>query len=334
MADTVDSFGMTHVGMVRSSNEDNFFIAELSWSLTCSFVGEGLSFNKDGLCNHKGLLMAVADGMGGHAAGKRASQLALDAIAKFLVDELNRSHLLGSSINEICDVLKRSIFVAHESLIEDAAPSPDKFAMGTTLTMVLVLWPKAYLVHIGDSRCYLFRDHELKQLTRDHTVRQLRSDLAAGMATREQTSMFENVNWLDIKSDDALWNVIAANAESVVPELTQVILRDGDTLLVCSDGLMKHMAERQIANLIDEELSAEETCQKLIAETNNKGGVDNITAILARFPKELKRSREQGNQEATSEKTAEADTLDFPSLSGQLAARANSDTAVDLEPIE
>ncbi len=108
--------------------------------------------------------MAVADGMGGHAAGERASELVLATVSRYLLKELNFFNYRESASVVFGQVLRRSVSIAHQALKDDAAEHPNRSSMGTTLTMVLILWPKAYLVHVGDSRCYLVRQQEMSLL--------------------------------------------------------------------------------------------------------------------------------------------------------------------------
>ncbi len=329
MINEVDCFGITNVGMVRQENEDNFFLGHFECGLKINHAGKGFDSNKSFGGSRHGLLMAVADGMGGHAAGEYASELVLKTVCDYLLRELNFFAYRDNAHQVFGNTLRRSVAVAHQALKDDVMANPNRSSMGSTLTMVLVLWPKAYIVHIGDSRCYLLRQQEFNLLTRDHTVGRLRSDLKAGRATAEQAARFENVNWTDIKADDALWNVIAANAEVVTPEIIELDLQGGDSLLLCTDGLLRHMADRQISTMITGAESAEKACGQLIESVNRKGGIDNTTAVLARFPIPAKGLKDICDSESD-DQTRETDTLDY--LSGKNSPMSNvNDVAATID---
>jgi protein phosphatase len=130
-----------------------------------------------------------------------------------------------------------------------------------------------YVVHVGDSRCYLFRESKLTQITRDHTFGQELVDAGRLQPEEAASSRLGNV----------LSNVLGGDAEEGRPEVSKNELALGDTILLCSDGLTKHVPDDQIALQLERDLTAEQTCQQLVDKANDWGGSDNITVVVARF---------------------------------------------------
>jgi protein phosphatase len=145
--------------------------------------------------------------------------------------------------------------------------------MGTTLTMACVLWPRVYVVHAGDSRCYLHRDGTLGRMTRDHTIAQKALD--EGILTEEEakSSVLSNT----------LWNCIGGGAAGVSPDVYHATLCPGDELLLCTDGLTRHLPDAQIATILARSDSPARAVDTLIAAANEAGGADNVTVIVGRM---------------------------------------------------
>jgi PPM family protein phosphatase len=289
MNEQLDYHGATHVGMVRTENQDNFLIADFECALNLRFGSTLLQIeNKSPSCLAS--VFAIADGMGGHEDGEHASRLVLTSVFEFLRERLRPLATKAPTSLDYPKILNEAIATAHHSLVQDAVSSDKSPAMGSTLTMAIVVGPKAYVAHVGDSRGYLIRGEEISLLTRDHTVQKLRDDLSNGTASMQQRSLFEYVDWSQIRNSEALWNVIAANADAVYPEISEVAIKANDVLLLCSDGLLKHNAEKQIASQIINMESTQSVCDQLIEETNRRGGLDNTTLIVIRVPKSWEES--------------------------------------------
>jgi len=210
--------------------------------------------------------------MGGHLAGNRASQLAINYFLTNLLNNL-RWTLRPDRDNEqrFLAELKDVLAATHHAIIAESKTTPEYKGMGTTLTAAYIVWPKMWIVHAGDTRCYLYRNRELRQLTRDHTMAsQL---LEQGAITAEEAS---KSHWASI-----LWNAIGADADEVIADTYQLELEPGDRVLLCSDGLNKHVDDVTIGDLLQETPDPALACQKLIDLANSLGGTDNITAIVA-----------------------------------------------------
>jgi protein phosphatase len=181
--------------------------------------------------------------------------------------------------------------------------NPAHQGMGTTLTLGYITWPRFYVVHVGDSRCYRFRGGLLKQITTDHTVAQ--QLVERGAMTPEQA---EESRWSHV-----LWNAISDNRGRLAPDIHKETLAIGDTLLLCTDGLSGFVSEGEIAAILKREGAARTTCEQLVAAANAAGGKDNITVVVARF---------QDAQTAldNSAEVAEAVTEDLPAPVAAAAA--------------
>jgi len=263
--------GRTDCGLKRATNQDHYLIADLSRSLRV----ESTSMNLDTpsrlcggpLCQ----LFLVADGMGGHQAGNRASELAINY---FVASLLNSVRWIlqpdsGSEQRFLSD-LKDILISAHQAIVADSNSQSKYKGMGTTLTAAYLVWPTMWIVHAGDTRCYLYRNQELRQLTRDHTMaNQL---LEQGAIAPEEAS---KSHWANI-----LWNALGAGAKEVIADIYKADLIAGDRILLCSDGLNKHIDDKTICMVLQETCDADEACKRLIDLANESGGTDNITTIV------------------------------------------------------
>ncbi len=273
----ITSAGRTDTGKKRDSNQDQFLIADLNKSMLVQSTSLELEAQSRIYGMSHGKLLMVADGMGGHQGGNRASRMAIDLLINQL---LNSMHWFSSNEHDeaareagFVEDLKRLMQHAHEAIEKEAQSEIKKKGMGTTLTVAYVIWPWMYVLHAGDSRCYLLRQGEMRQLTRDHTVsNQL---VEKGGMTLEEAN---NSRWSNV-----LYNALGAGAAAVVPEVHKVPLQSGDTIMLCTDGLYRHVRDNEIRDLLETELEPQESCRSLIELANFRGGLDNITAVVARL---------------------------------------------------
>lgn len=228
-------------GMIRAGNEDSFFAD----------------------ANAERGVFVVADGMGGHAAGEVASEMAVQIVAGELVA---RSDLgSGAATRELARTLRQANAAIYERTITEA----DKQGMGTTAS-VLVLAAGRYVIgQVGDSRVYLLRDGQLAQLTKDHSYVQEQVD--AGMLTPEQARYHPYSN--------VITRCVGASAD-VEPDSYEGEIRVGDIFLVASDGLTGMVDDRRLLQLLSARSSPQRTVDALVAEANGRGGLDNITAVV------------------------------------------------------
>ncbi len=239
-----DFFGATHQGQKRSVNQDRILVRQAQASDVA--------------------LLAVADGMGGEAAGDRAAELVVGAIANALGEGLKPKHYF--------DQLDAMVEAAHAAVREAVEAQPELTTMGTTLTMACCDWPRLFVVHVGDSRCYRLHNGELTRLTNDHTVAQRFVDEGVMSEDEAENSPMAH----------QLWNVITSSRD-IRPERVEIQLTAGDAILLCSDGLTKHVSDDAITATIAAAKSAKDACRELISQANSDGGTDNISVIVGRF---------------------------------------------------
>lgn len=269
--DQLDLFGITHVGKVRAENQDQFLVAtvhpELVVHETSVPAPNALSLHGTRLAT----VMLVADGVGGSSGGREASQLAVETITKYVSSTLRCYHAAGSSHQDEFEAALRSAALeAHTAVLAKAAVRPDAKHMATTLTLFIAVYPWAYVVQVGDSRCYEFADGKLRQMTRDQTVAQELVDQGVLAADRASKSPFSHVLASAIGSDAAL------------PEVSRVKVDGRSVFLLCSDGLTKHVADDEIAAELARLESSERSCRRLLDLALERGGSDNITVLIAR----------------------------------------------------
>ena len=274
MLGLMDCFGLTDVGRERASNEDQFLIADLNKSMRVHQTSLGLDHQTRLFGGSQAKLMLVADGMGGAAAGERASTIAIDTITRYVLNTMDWFFRQDDEHeDELMAELKSSLEEVQQQIVSEVEKVPQRQGMGTTLTMAYLIWPKLYVVHAGDSRCYVLRDRDLRQITRDHTVAQ--QFLDGGALQPEDVA---ESHWSHV-----LWNVLGGDSDKLQIDLYRLNLQLGDTLLLCTDGVSAELSPDRIRELLQARQSAETTATELVEAANRAGGRDNITAIVARF---------------------------------------------------
>jgi len=263
---------MTHIGRRRNTNEDQFLVAELRRTLAVRQASLTDPARVSPPPRAQGQLLVVADGMGGHAGGGLASSLAVETVARFVVETLPWFTKEPDEL-EVTEALTDALLSCQTQLEATAREQGSPSQMGTTLTLAYVSWPRLYIAHAGDSRCYLHRQGFLEQLTRDHTVAQRMIEEESISPEQARSSP-----WNDI-----LWNAVGGGSPELSPEVHAVELLRGDALLLCTDGLTKHVSDRTIAALLSDPTNASPTCERLIEAANAGGGTDNVTVIVARY---------------------------------------------------
>jgi len=245
---TITSFGATDVGRKRSSNEDAFL------------VDDALG------------LYVVADGMGGHAAGEVASQEAVETIYGMVKQGLRAlPQIVGTLTNEharsACRLLEGAVQAATYMVFALAELDRDKSGMGTTISALLFLGEYAVTAQVGDSRIYQVRDGQVMQMTEDHTL--ISWQLKQGLITPEEARRSPHRNVITRP---------VGNRDYVEVDTGLIALTPGDRFLLCSDGLHGYLREEEIS--IVTFLGAEEAVGRFIEMANERGGKDNITAVL------------------------------------------------------
>ena len=268
---TIECYGLSEPGRVRSTNQDQYLIGDLAKSILIQLTTMDRPDHSRVMGDPLGKLLVVADGMGGMGGGNVASAVALQAVVSYALDAMPWITRPGEREDELGRELKAAVERSAEAVRAAAAGDPELARMGTTLTMAYVVWPRAYLVHAGDSRAYLYRGAQLLQVTRDQTMARKLVD---------QNVMSEE-DALKSSWKDVLWSAIGGGTDELYTEVDTVRLEPGDVLLLCTDGLTKHVSDDRIAEVLAGRPSPEEACRRLTGLANEGGGTDNITVVVA-----------------------------------------------------
>ena len=264
--DRIQAVGDSHVGLKRERNEDHYVI--MKRTRTSQIVSSNLPILDLQSGRDEAYALVVADGIGGADLGDVASKMALETAIE--ASEMATSWLMkfrdfdAQQVQDRVDAYIERI----QSRFEDFGQQhPTANRMGTTLTCAYIVPPHAIIVQIGDSRAYLFRKGKLEQLTRDHTVQQL---LLEQGIPNERAKKFSNV----------LLNSLGTTRHDVESEISNLEMKTGDRLLICSDGLTDMVSDDAIAQILSEH-TLDEALDELIKAALAAGGKDNITVILA-----------------------------------------------------
>jgi protein phosphatase len=283
----VDACGLTDIGLRRKVNEDQFVIMTLSRAAEVrqTSVADPGAFQV--LQRPEGWLFVVADGVGGQWGGELASQTAVTALVRYLSEVAGCfSNLDTDKEHRFLEQLEAAVHTAHRRIAEehgDAAAGPHgEPGPATTLTMALMVWPRAYLVHVGDSRAFYLRKGRLRQLTRDQTTGEFMMD--SGAWTEEQAR----------KSPMGGALASALGGTEMTPAVGLVDLEPGDTLMLCTDGLTRYVTDERIAEMMGRAGAAESACRELVDAALAGGGHDNITVVVARMVEQPPRAPAAG----------------------------------------
>jgi serine/threonine protein phosphatase PrpC len=267
----IDVYGVTHIGKVRADNQDNFLIASLNKHMRVHQTSLDVAGLNTLDTDRLAFIMMVADGVGGGMAGEEASRFALEAIAEYVTNSTHCFYTADvSNDDEFRETLEAAAMKAHETLIQRSIGNPARRGMATTLTLFVGVWPRAYLLQLGDSRYYMLRDGQLTQVSRDQTMAQELIDLGVLKRTDKQVERFTHV----LSS--------AIGGTQTQPVVTG-IQNDWDVVhLLCSDGLTKHVSDERIRDVLMQAKSAKEAGDTLLQEALDGGGRDNVTVIVGR----------------------------------------------------
>jgi protein phosphatase len=245
--------GRTDVGCVRTNNEDNF--------------------GYDAACG----VYVVCDGMGGQAAGEVASKLAVDSVLEYFRQHSPNGDFpqVGEKFDDIspeANALASAVQAAGACIYQESREHPGRQGMGTTITALLLREGKASIAHVGDSRVYLVRDGQIRQLTADHSL--VMEHVRRGLMTLEEAerSSIQNIITRALGSE-----------ENTEPDVQEIEIVPGDTLLLATDGLTKLVKDDRLREITASASSLEKACETLVAAARAAGGDDNITCLLVRI---------------------------------------------------
>jgi serine/threonine protein phosphatase PrpC len=269
--DEIDVYGLTHPGKVRKNNQDHFLICSLRKQMVLRQTSiphpEHLVRHPERLAS----LAMVADGVGGAAKGEEASRIALEGVTEYVASSMQCYYSDRSADeSEFSKALQHGALQCHTNLLRESEANPEYQGMATTLTLFLGVWPRGYLLQVGDSRCYLLRDDELTQITHDQTMAQELVDMGILPEGKAAASPFAHTLTSSI------------GGKQTAPVVTRFDMTWGNVLLLCSDGITKHVSDDRIRNRLRSMTSARQACEHLLQDALDDGGSDNITVIVGR----------------------------------------------------
>ena len=239
---------LTDVGKVRTIDEDSILAADLSFGVNSK--------------SSKFLLLAVADGMGGHAKGEEASKIALNAIARTAIPELLND-------TPFTELLEKGIQNANQDILDYTAKYPESSGMGTTSVCAVVKGNEVHLANVGDSRAYVISDDEIRPVTKDHSYVQALVD--EGKITQAEAREHPKKNII---------TKAVGISPSVEADKSILTLGSDESLLLCCDGVIAHLTDEDIHKIINDSPDPQSACQKIVDTANERGGSDNISLII------------------------------------------------------
>ena len=267
----IDVFGLTHQGKVRKSNQDQFLIASLEKRLVIvdTSIPDPARLGRES--TRLAMLALVADGVGGGAGGEEASRVAAESATRYATEAASCYYRNNPEDSEaFFEALRQATLRADEAVREHGEQHPALAGMATTLTLWIGIWPHAYLLQVGDSRAYVFREGELRQISRDQTMAQDMVD--QGILSPRQAP---STRWSHVLSS-------AIGGSNAAPVVTRMDQRWGDVGLLCTDGIIRHVSDQQIQHRLETMTSARQACEALLQDALDGGGSDNITILIGR----------------------------------------------------
>lgn len=266
----IEVHGLTHTGHVRSENQDHFLIGSIhkrtQVAATSLSVQQQQAFGEERLA----AVAMVADGVGGGQFGGEASATALEVAMEFLSDSSACYYSGDPTTVDFVETLQSAAMRAHQAIVARREAEGVHGTMATTLTLFMGVWPSYYLLQLGDSRYYMWRQGTLTQITRDQTMAQdLVDDGVLAAASADRSPMAHVLS-------------SAIGADKTVPVVTRLQADWGNVHLLCSDGLTKHVNNARIAEVLGNMTSAKQAAEQLLQDALDGGGSDNITILVGR----------------------------------------------------
>jgi len=267
--DEIDAYGVTHRGKVRVENQDHFLLGSLRKRIAirqASLSLEELPLAEERVAS----FIMVADGVGGGLKGEQASRMALEVATKYIAEGARCYYRFDEEGVDLVQALQEGAKRCHDAIQERAASDETAAGMATTLTLFIAVWPWYYILQVGDSRYYQYREGALHQISRDQTVAQELAD--QGIMPR------------DLMLKSPLTHVLSSSigGHQSAPVVTRLPSAWGTVHLLCSDGLTRHVPDSRIAERLGAMQSAKQGAEQLVQDALDGGGVDNITVVVAR----------------------------------------------------
>ncbi len=271
--DEVDVYALSHPGKVRKSNQDRFLLATINKRVNIVSSNLDEEDRLPGGDERLAYLAMVADGVGGGTGGEQASATTLETLMQYVNDSLLVFYSARSDEAGFTELLQAAAMRAHEAVKKRRQEQGVLGTMATTLTLYFGIWPVYYLLQLGDSRYYLYRDGKLRQVTRDQTMAQDLVD--EGVMTRAAAAKTPMANVLSS----------AIGGDTTTPVVTRLQGSWNNVHLICSDGLTRHVSDERIAEILGSMTGAKEAAEQLLQEALDGGGTDNITVIVGGKPR-------------------------------------------------
>jgi protein phosphatase len=239
---------LTDVGKRREIDEDSILAADLSFGINSE--------------SNQFLLLAVADGMGGHAKGEEASKIALNTIARTVIPELHNNL-------PFTKLLDQGIQNANQEILDFTEKHPESAGMGTTSVCALVKDDEVHLANVGDSRAYVVSHDEIRRVTKDHSYVQ-------GLVDQGEITEAES---REHPQKNVITKAVGISS-SIESDTMRLKLAYDETLLLCCDGVIAHLTDEDIHKTIFDSPDPQTACQKIVDLANERGGTDNISLII------------------------------------------------------
>lgn len=266
-----EAHGITHIGLKREKNADQFLVGELQRVLKVKSTSLETERTRNVGTGPAGYLLVVADGVGISLAGDKASAIAVETMINHITAAMQLTKRGISLEQDLLNEFTKAIVQAHSRLIEEGKTNPELKGWATTITMAYTLGNRAYIGHVGDSRCYLVSGGVARAVTKDQTFAQVLIDQGVLTRTAAEGSRYHHV----------LASVVGGSDD---PEVLSYMLslESGDTLVLCTDGLFKHVTDEEIGQIAGGG-TVETAAQDLVDAALRGGGSDNVTVVIGRF---------------------------------------------------
>lgn len=268
--DELDTYGLTHTGHARKTNNDHFLLASIHKRLAVHSTSLPSLSNVPAAEERVAYLAMVADGVGGGEGGEVASRVALEAVTEYVNGSMQCYYQENADEAAFVELLHEAAMQTHARVVQQAEGMPDTRRIATTLTLFLGVWPWFYVLQVGDSRYYIYRRGKLTQVSRDQTMAQELFDQGAF----SRTDAFRS-KWAHVLSS-------SIGGQQTAPVVTRQRADWENVHLICSDGLTKHVSDERIAERLGAMTSAQQVCETLLQDALDDGGSDNITIIVGR----------------------------------------------------